>query len=79
DYVWHTNNYCLFTYDHHQFTTRTTIGMTNQFFMSVYAYCKCSTYTCEVHARAIRGSRREELQQITTLGATPGVLYLQQL
>ncbi|CAF4854155.1 unnamed protein product, partial [Rotaria magnacalcarata] len=31
------------------------------------------------HARPIRGSRREELQQFTTLGATPGVLYLQQL
>ncbi|CAF4931990.1 unnamed protein product, partial [Rotaria magnacalcarata] len=33
----------------------------------------------EIHARPIRGSRREELQQFTTLGATPGVLYLQQL
>ncbi|CAF2060447.1 unnamed protein product, partial [Rotaria magnacalcarata] len=104
EYVWHSNEYCVFTYDRHHFTTRTTIGMTNQFFMSVDVHCKFSTCTCkfhaaltengrlginylgrivykagEIHARPIRGSRREELQQFTTLGATPGVLYLQQL
>ncbi|CAF3851389.1 unnamed protein product, partial [Rotaria magnacalcarata] len=104
EYVWHSNDYCVFSYDRHHFTTRTTIGMTNQFFMSVDVHCKFSTCTCifhatltengrlrinylgrivhkagEVHARPIRGSRREELQQFTSLGATPGALYLQQL
>ncbi|CAF4430421.1 unnamed protein product, partial [Rotaria magnacalcarata] len=104
EYVWHSNEYCVFTYDRHHFTTRTTIGMTNQFFMSVDVHCKFSTCTCkfhatltengrlginylgrivykagEIHVRPIRGSRREELQQFTTLGATPDVLYLQQL
>ncbi|CAF2056294.1 unnamed protein product, partial [Rotaria magnacalcarata] len=33
----------------------------------------------EVHARPMRGSRREELQKFTMLGATPAALYLQQL
>ncbi|CAF1029304.1 unnamed protein product [Rotaria sordida] len=33
----------------------------------------------ECRARPIRGSRREELQQFTMLGATPGALHLQQL
>ncbi|CAM4951852.1 unnamed protein product [Rotaria socialis] len=104
EYVWHSNDYCVFSYDRHHFTTRTTIGMTNKFFMNVDAHCKFSTCTCifhatltengrlrinylgrivhkagEVHARPIRGSRREELQQFTSLGATPGALYLQQL
>ncbi|CAF4768128.1 unnamed protein product, partial [Rotaria socialis] len=95
EYVWHSNDYCVFSYDRHHFTTRTTIGMTNKFFMNVDAHCKFSTCTCifhatltengrlrinylgrivhkagEVHARPIRGSRREELQQFTSLGAT---------
>jgi hypothetical protein len=35
--------------------------------------------TDDTHARPIRGSRREELQRFTTLGATPGALYIQQL
>ncbi|CAF3324538.1 unnamed protein product, partial [Rotaria sp. Silwood2] len=33
----------------------------------------------EHHARPIRGSRREELQQFPMLGATPGAVHLQQL
>ena len=33
----------------------------------------------EIHARPIRGSRREELQQFTMIGATPGALHLQKL
>ena len=103
-YVRLSNDYCVFIYDRHHFTTRSNISNTHQFFMSVDAHCKFDTCSCrfhailnengqlkidysgniahsigEIHARPIRGSRREELQQFTALGTTPGALHLQQL
>ena len=103
-YIKQSNDYCVFIYDRRHFTSRTKIGDTAQFFMSVDAHCKFDTCKCrfygiltengrlqvdyfgkiehetgETHARPIRGSRREELQQFTTLGAAPGALRLQQL
>ena len=103
-YLKHSNDYCVFIYERHHFTTRTTIGNTTEFFMSVDAHCKFETCKCRfhgvlsengqlkidyegtiahltniAHARPVRGTRREELQQLTSLGATPASLRLQQL
>jgi hypothetical protein len=104
DYVRYSNDYCVFIYDRHHFTRRTTIENSLKFFMSVDARCRFSTCRCqfhavlsengqlkidyngniahrndETHARPIRSTRREQLQQFTNLGATPGSLHLQQL
>jgi hypothetical protein len=103
-YVMHSNDYCVFIYERHHFTTRSTIGNTTEFFMSVDAHCKFETCTCRyhailsenghlninyegevahltnvTHARPVRATRREQLQQFTNLGATPNSLRLQQL
>ena len=103
-YVRHSNDYCVFIYDRHHFTSRSNISNTHIFFMIADAHCKFDKCSCqfhailnengqlkinysgniahpigEIHARPIRSSRREELQQFTTLGATPGALHLQQL
>lgn len=103
-YVKYSNDYCVFAYDRHHFTNRSTIGNSTQFFMSVDAHCKFDTCYCrfhailnengelrvnycgkiihkidEIHARPIRGSRPEELQQFTNLGVSPAALHLQQI
>jgi hypothetical protein len=103
-YIQYSNDYCVFIYERHNFTKRTTLGNNHQFLMSVDAHCKFNTCNCrfhailsengklkihydgniahqtdETHAKPVRNIRREQLQQFTNLGATPGSLHLQQL
>ncbi|CAF3760562.1 unnamed protein product, partial [Rotaria sp. Silwood1] len=56
-YVGYSNDYCVFAYERHHYTSRSNIGNTNRFFMSANAYCTFDFCTCRCYANISENGR----------------------